>query len=86
MKYKLQLGRKFDKDFAKLDPIMQSRVLTVIESLRDNPYKDVTKLKDAEKGRFRVRIGDHRVRFDIYDDKKVVYLHRVRHRKDVYRS
>ena len=86
MKYKLQFGRQFDKDFAKLDPMIQSRILTVIESFQSDPYQSITKLRDMEKGQFRRRIGDYRIRFDIYENEKVIYLYRVRHRKDIYKS
>lgn len=81
--YTIKVYAVFDKDLAKLDPFMQSRVLVAIEHMRINPFEDVKKLQDVGVGIFRKRVGDYRIRFDVIG--KEIYLYRIRHRKDVYR-
>lgn len=81
--YTIKASAGFDKDLGSLDLLTRSRVLIAVERMRADPFEDVKKLKDAEIGIFRKRIGDHRIRFDVIG--KEVYLYRVRHRKDVYR-
>lgn len=81
--YTIKASAVFDKDFAALDLFARSRVLIAVERMRADPFEDVKKLKDAEIGIFRKRVGDYHIRFDVIG--KEVYLYRVRHRKDVYR-
>lgn len=83
MAYTLKASRHFEKDFALLDSLMQSRVLVCLERIRLNPFLNAKKLKSVACGIFRQRIGDFRVRYDVLG--KDVYLYRIRHRKDVYR-
>ncbi|MDP4008211.1 MAG: type II toxin-antitoxin system RelE/ParE family toxin [Candidatus Peregrinibacteria bacterium] len=86
MIYKLIYSKRFTKDFSKLDSIVQSRILIALERLQTNPYENIKKLKDMENCAFRKRVGDYRIRFDIYDGTKQIYLYHVHHRKDVYKS
>lgn len=86
MTYKLIYSKQFTKDFAKLDLIVQSRILVALEEIQMDPYKNVAKLKNETNGIFRRRIGDYRIRFDILENQMVIYLYRVRHRKEVYRA
>ncbi|MBU1019162.1 MAG: type II toxin-antitoxin system RelE/ParE family toxin [Patescibacteria group bacterium] len=83
MKYKIKVPPQFEKDFAKLDSVTQSKVLVVLESMKEKPLFNSKKLKSVKVGCFRRRIGDFRLRFDC--EKKIVCLYRVRHRKEVYR-
>lgn len=85
MSYRLKFAKQFLKDFAKLDSIMQSRVLVVLESMKEKPFSDCKKLHKAKAGIFRRRIGDYRLRFDVLKRDKMVYLYRFRHRKDIYK-
>lgn len=58
--------------------------------LRTDPYNlsgraDIKKLVSvlAGEGRFRLRLGDYRLRYDVIGDS--VILHSIRHRKESYR-
>lgn len=84
MSYKLKFSRQFQKDFAKLDSQVQAKVLVVLEKMQNKPLLGVKKLKKVKEGVFRKRLGDYRLRFDIF--KKEVHLYRLRHRKDVYKT
>lgn len=83
MAYTIKTSRQFEKDFASLDSITQSRVLVAIERMRINPLLNIKKLKNIAVGIFRLRVGDYRIRYDVIN--KEVYLYRIRHRKDIYR-
>lgn len=86
MKYKIKTSKQFEKDFSKLDSITQSKVLVVLESIREKQFLKAKKMKTIEIGIFRRRIGDYRLRFDCLKEKKVIFLYRIRHRKDVYKG
>jgi mRNA interferase RelE/StbE len=82
--YKLIASRTFLKDLEKLPSDIKSRVeKTLIELTRD-PYsaRDLKKLANVELGRWRLRIGDYRLRYDIVEQE--IRLRVIRHRKDIY--
>ena len=84
MAYILKTSQSFQKDFGKLDSVMQTRVLTALEKMKTDPLIDSKKLINVPIGVFRRRIGDYRLRFDISGHE--IYLYRIRHRKEVYRK
>lgn len=84
MSYRIVTSKTFEKDFEKLDSIMQSRVLVALEQMQKNPFTDIKKLHNVKTGIFRRRIGDHRLRFDLV--KKGIHLHQIRHRREVYKN
>ncbi len=86
MKYRIKISKQFEKDFAKLDSLTQSKILVILESMQIKPLFNAKKLKTIKLGIFRRRIGDYRLRFDILKKEKVVALYRIRHRKDVYKE
>lgn len=83
MAYIIKTSRQFEKDFAKLDSLTQSKTLVILEQMKQKPLFNVTKLKGIKIGIYRRRIGDYRLRFDIINNS--LYLYCLRHRKEVYR-
>ena len=60
-------------------------MLESVETLAENPYPvGVRKLEGAE-FTYRIRVGDYRVIYEVYNDVLIVEVIRVRHRKDAYR-
>ena len=84
MTYKLKFAHRFQKDFAKLDRETQSRIFVLLERMTKDPFYGAKKLKNTKVGIYRIRVGDHRIRFDI--EKKSILLYCLRHRKDVYKD
>lgn len=82
-KFVVKISKSFEKDFNKLESLVQNKILIALEKMQINPFYNTKKLKNVEIGTYRVRIGDYRLRFDII--KNEIYLYRIRHRKDVYR-
>lgn len=63
-----------------------ARVLTQIEMLQENPHgPNSTKLRASE-ALYRIRVGDYRIIFELDQPNKLVIVHHVRHRRDVYRD
>ncbi|MCC7187376.1 MAG: type II toxin-antitoxin system RelE/ParE family toxin [Anaerolineales bacterium] len=61
------------------------RVVAAIRELADNPYPQGVKKLAGFDRTFRIRVGDYRVLYDIYENRLVIEIIRIRHRKDVYR-
>lgn len=83
MPYEIILSRKALKELAKLPTVYEEIIRVHIDALAENPrpfgYKQL-KGEDL----FRIRVGDYRVVYDIQDDILMVYVVRIRHRKDAY--
>ena len=85
-KYKILISSKAQKDYKKLDSFIKQKITHAIISLETNRTPQQFKpLKGYEIAQFRLRIGDYRVLYDVYDEDKTVYILRIGHRKDIYR-
>lgn len=82
-RYRLVISQRLRRDLRKLDTQNHRRVLEALERLSDDPYSG-RKLRGVEIGQWRVRVGDHRIRYDIEGDQ--VLLYRVGHRREIYRE
>jgi mRNA interferase RelE/StbE len=83
--YKLFIKRSAAKELASVGPKEDRRRLVAkIRSLAIDPRPPgCQKLSGAEK--YRVRQGSYRIVYSIEDDRLVVIVVRVAHRRDVYR-
>ena len=84
MKYTVYIERYAQKQILKLDRKVIPIIKSAIEGLADNPrpvgYK---KLKGEDA--YRIRVGDYRVIYEIDDDRIIVVVVSVGHRKDIYK-
>jgi mRNA interferase RelE/StbE len=63
----------------------QQRIRAVIVLLADNPRPPGCRQLVGEEHAYRVRSGDCRIIYDVYDDRLLVQVVRVGHRREVYR-
>ncbi len=82
--YQIIPTETFLKDLEKrVNPQYALQIEKAIDELGKNPYQGI-KLASIKIGKWRIRIGDYRIRYDIEGDK--VVLLRILHRKDIYRK
>jgi mRNA-degrading endonuclease RelE of RelBE toxin-antitoxin system len=81
--YVLIFTNQFVKDFEKLSRQNQKRVRRALDGVRSAPYRG-RRVKGAKMGRYRWRVGDLRIRYDI--EEMEIYLLRVTGREDIYRK
>lgn len=84
MKYTVLIERYALKQIMKLDkkaiPIIKSAIAALADNPRPHGYK---KLKGEEA--YRIRIGDYRIIYEIDDNKIIVTVVSVGHRKNIYK-
>lgn len=85
MKYRVELAPLARKQLAALDRPIRARVVDKLETLADNPRPSGCKQLKGDDNLWRVRVGDYRVVFAIYDDVLLVLVARIAHRREVYR-
>lgn len=68
----------------KLPPSVQPQIHIAVESLAENPRPhDCKKLTGSEL--WRIRVGSYRIVYQIEDDRLVVLVVKVGHRREIYR-
>lgn len=83
--YSIIVRKSVDKDFKGIPKKDARRIIAAIRALAEDPRPpQSTKLSGEEK--YRLRCGAYRVLYQIEEDRLVVCVVRVRHRKDVYRK
>ena len=83
--YSITFARSARKELEVLDAVIVNRIFPKIESLSGNPRShNCVKLKGVG-NLWRIKIGVYRIIYTINDDKKLVDIIAVRHRKDAYR-
>jgi len=84
--YKVEILKGALKQLKKLSPELQERIQVKIDDLATEPRPNgVKKLKDKENA-YRIRVGECRVIYDIFDDILVVNVVEVGHRSKVYKD
>ena len=83
--YSIEFLRTALKELSKLPEDIQQRIAAKIEELKTNPYLPGVKALKNGDGRLRLRVGDYRVIYRIEDDKLVIIIIKVGHRRNVYK-
>jgi len=84
-RYIIVLSRKAEKILDSLSDNIAEPIHNAIISLEENPRpKGSKKLKD--RNAYRVRVGNYRVIYEIFDNRLIIHVIAVGHRKDIYRN
>lgn len=84
-RYRIEFLKTAKKELAKLPKQVQKRISAKIDALLLDPYPpDSKKLKNGD-GRFRIRVGDYRIIYRLEDEKLVILVIKIDHRRDVYK-
>jgi len=81
--YSIEIKKSASKEIAKLPKAILSRVLEKIRLLENEPRPTGCKKLSADE-KYRIRVGNYRILYEIVNDKLIVYVVKVSHRKDVY--
>ena len=85
--YKAVLTRSAEGVLRKVfrsDRQLYWRLIRVLESLKSDPYQGKV-LKGRLRGKYCVRVGTHRIIYEISKGKLVIYVLVIGHRRQVYR-
>ena len=83
-RYTVEIARRAVKSIARLPRAEQQRVRAAIDLLADDPRPPGCVALVGEESTYRVRVGDYRILYEVIDDRLVIQVVRVGHRRDVY--
>jgi mRNA interferase RelE/StbE len=82
--YGVEILRSAQRQLAKVDRKDQSRIISAIRALADEPRPSGSK-KLSGRPAWRIRVGDYRVIYEIRDNQLLVLVVAIGHRREVYR-
>jgi len=82
--YRVEFTTAAARQVRKLPRAARDRVLDAIEALGEDPRPHGAKKLVGELTAWRVRIGDYRVIYDVFDSELTVTVVRAAHRREVY--
>jgi len=85
MIYTIKFRPSVEKSLKKLPKKELIRIKRKIDALAENlPDPATTKIKGNNKFH-KIRAGDYRIIYEIYDDTLVILVAKIGHRKDIYK-
>jgi len=84
--YQIEWKKSALRELRRLDHEVIPQIVLAVDSLSSQPLPaGVSKLQGSQRT-YRIRIGNYRVIYELYESRLVVEVVRVRHRKDAYRG
>lgn len=82
--HKIEIIPSAKKDLDRLDKKFFTQIKNKIISLASTPRPPGCLKLTTEEG-YRIRSGDYRILYRVDDKNKMVYIYRIKHRKESYR-
>ena len=82
--YELEYSGKALKQLKKLNIEVYDRILKALERIKVRPHSFVKSLAGSKY--FRLRVGDYRLILDIQNNKLIIIVLELGHRKNIYKT
>lgn len=84
--YEIVLSPAASRQIRKLDPGVRARLVSRIETLAADPRPHGWIALRGAQNLLRIRVGDWRIVYRVEEERLIVLIVRVGHRREVYRS
>ena len=81
----VRLARRAARALSALQRREQQRIRAALDLLADNPRPPNCVAMKGEESVYRVRVGDHRIVYEVLDAVLLVHVVRIGHRREIYR-
>ena len=85
-RYRVEVARRAVKALARLPRREQQRVRAAVDLLASEPRPPGCAALVGEERAYRVRVGDYRIVYEVFDDRLLIQVIRIAHRRDVCRG
>ncbi len=86
MTHRVTLAPSAARQLRKLDPQARRRIQAAVELLASEPRPPAATRLVGGSGEWRIRTGDYRIIYEIHDDRLLILVLRIGHRREVYRG
>ena len=83
--YNVELTRTAEKQLRRIAKRDRKRLLEAIQGLADSPRPRGARKLQGYDHVCRIRVGQYRVVYEVFDDRVIVIVLKVGHRKDIYK-
>lgn len=83
--YSIEWKSSASREVRKLPKPIIKEVLSAVESLADDPRPVGVRKLTASKDTYRIRLGNYRIIYNVFDKRLVIEIIRVRDRKESYK-
>jgi addiction module toxin, relE/stbE family len=84
-KYTILIGKKAEKFLETLSEPYYSNIVQALDLLTENP-RPIGCKKLTNDDKYRVRVGNYRILYEIHEDIITIEVVTIAHRKDVYKK
>ncbi|WP_234571928.1 type II toxin-antitoxin system RelE family toxin [Rhodohalobacter sp. 614A] len=84
MAWQVEIERKAQKALKKIPNPFKSNIIEAIDRLTEDVRPVGSKKLRGAEDLYRIRVNDYRIVYQIHDQKLVVLIVRIGHRKDIY--
>ena len=85
MKYIIKFKPAADRALFSIPERTKQRILSKICSLASDPRPRAAKKMKGPEGYYSIRVSEYRIVYDVQDDRLVILVVRIGHRRDSYR-
>ena len=85
-RYEVVLSPKAEKQLDELPTPLRRRITEAIEGLESKPRPHGVKKLTGAENLWRIRVGDFRIVYTIEDDRLIVLVVKIGHRREIYRG
>lgn len=82
--FRVELSRSAAKELRRLDTVPRTRIIRALSLLAVDPRPAAVRSLAGHPGYLRVRVGDFRIVYTVDDDRLLVLVLILGHRRDVY--
>ena len=83
--YQIKIKSSASRELERLPRTTIPKIVAAIKELAENPFPQGVKKLTGFDRTYRIRVGEYRILYNMYDDILVIEIIRIRHRKDAYR-
>jgi len=83
--YAITFARSARKELERFSANVVSQIFPKIEALAQNPHPPGCRMLRGFENLWRIRVGDYRVIYQVFDDEMVIDIVAVRHRSQAYK-
>lgn len=86
MKYKIEFTRAAEKQIIDIPRIDLKRISNRIDKLAVDPFPSGFEKMQGHENLYRIRQGDYRILYSLFEEKLIVLIVKIGHRREVYRK